>query len=95
LTVSHRNTAANFERVLRNGGSHSFEITTDEMPELELTPGIDEGVHIPCRPLPGTNVWAKIVSLVAAQGGRCFYTRIAKGLYRVDCDIPNPTLRQS
>jgi len=91
MSVCHLSKVVNFDSALASGGTHSFQITLDEMLELENMPGIELGVEIACVYSDRKGVWAGIVNQMAEKGGSCWYKRLPVGtFYEVICTIPQP-----
>ncbi|RDS78940.1 hypothetical protein DWU98_20190 [Dyella monticola] len=90
MTVTHRSTAANFAVILEQGGTHLFEITPDEMQELDFLPHGEKGIEMFCKYSMRDTVWARIVNKMAAKGGSCLYERTRAGTYLVTCTVPTP-----
>lgn len=88
MTVTHLANVLAFEGVLENGGTHAFEITLDEMPELQGMAGIDKGAEMVCKPTDRHGVWAGILNRLAARRGTCLYRRTPQGTYEVRCTVP-------
>ncbi|RDS83577.1 hypothetical protein DWU98_04365 [Dyella monticola] len=90
MTVYHRSKAANLEVILKQGGTHLFEITSDEMPELDFLPYGEKGIEMLCTYSARDTVWARIVNKMAAKNGSCLYERTRAGTYLVTCIVPTP-----
>jgi hypothetical protein len=90
MTVTHLASVVHFEIAMEEGGTHSFEITADEMPELNALSGLDKGVEVPYTHLSHRSVWESVRKRLANRGVRCVYKRKAPGIYVVTCTIPSP-----
>ncbi|GLQ88336.1 hypothetical protein [Dyella flagellata] len=81
-----------FDEFLNHGGRHLFEITMDEMPELQGIQGLRQGIKLACRvataPARKGSTWCRIVEQLAARDGSCVYKQVAANTYRVVCTIP-------
>lgn len=91
MTVTHLTNVLHFDDFLAHGGRHLFEITLDEMPELQGIQGVRQGVKLACRTgvAPGKgHTWGKIVEALAARNGSCLYKQVEADTYRVVCTIP-------
>jgi len=91
VAVSHLTNVLRFDEFLNKGGRHLFEITADEMPELEKLDGLQQGLKIACKvttPRMKRGTWTGIVDQLAARSGSCVYKRISPDTYRVVCTIP-------
>lgn len=90
----HLTNVLRFDEFLNKGGRHLFEITADEMPELQSTHGVRQGINIACKmstALARQGTWARIVDQLAARNGSCVYRQVASNTYRVVCIIPQET----
>lgn len=96
MTVTHRTPVLRFEECLTSGGTHKFEVSADELPELEFHPSATEGIKIPCsqilRKTGGT--WATIIKELAEHDATCLYKRIGPTTYEVTCIIPRSRVDQ-
>lgn len=94
MTVMHLTNVLRFDEFLNKGGRHLFEITADEMPELQDVQGVREGISIVCKLSTASvrqGTWARIVDQLAARNGSCLYKQVATNAYRVVCIIPQAT----
>lgn len=89
MAVTHRSGVVNFDAALERGGTHIFEISADEMPELAQSDGLEDGAVIKSDGVSG-GVWAEIAARIAEKGGECRYRKNAKGGYDVTITIPAP-----
>ncbi|GGA29952.1 hypothetical protein GCM10010981_18660 [Dyella nitratireducens] len=91
MTVMHLTNVLRFDEFLSKGGRHLFEITADEVPELQNVQGVHQGIKIACK-VSSTSVkkgtWTRIVDQLAARNGSCLYRQVASNTYRVVCTIP-------
>lgn len=92
VTVTHLTNVLRFDEFLNHGGRHLFEITIDEMPELQGIQGVRQGVKLACRVNTASvrkgSTWCRIVEQLAARDGSCLYKLVATNTYRVVCTIP-------
>ncbi|HUB89870.1 MAG TPA: hypothetical protein VMA74_09075 [Dyella sp.] len=91
MTVMHLTNVLRFDEFLNKGGRHLFEITVDEMPELQNFHGVRQGISIACKVSAAParqGTWARIVDQLAARNGSCLYKQVATNTYRVVCIIP-------
>lgn len=91
MTVTHLTNVVRFDEFLTKGGRHLFEITVDEMPELQTIDGLLQGVKIACRISTASatkGTWTGIVEQLARRSGSCLYKRVGSDTYRVVCTIP-------
>lgn len=90
----HLTNVLRFDEFLNKGGRHLFEITADEMPELQNVQDARQGISIACKPSVAParqGTWARIVDQLAARNGSCLYKQVASNTYRVVCIIPQGT----
>jgi hypothetical protein len=93
VAVTHLTNVLRFDEFLNKGGRHLFEITADEMPELQQLDGVQQGVRIACKvatPRVARGTWTSIVDQLAVRSGSCVYKRVSANTYRVVCTIPPP-----
>lgn len=88
MTVTHKLGVQNYDTVMRSGGSHCYEITSDEMPVLEGFEKVEALEIGPSHHSPLTT-WGRIAREIVQNGGYCLYTRIPAGLYEVVCVFPS------
>ena len=91
MAVMHLTNVLRFDEFLHKGGRHLFEITADEMPELQDVQGVRQGIKIACKVSAASvkqGTWARIVDQLAARNGSCLYKQVATNTYRVVCFIP-------
>jgi hypothetical protein len=91
VAVTHLTNVLRFDEFLNKGGRHLFEITADEMPELQNLDGLQQGLKIACKvatPRMKRGTWTGIVDQLAARSGSCIYKRVSADTYRVVCTIP-------
>jgi hypothetical protein len=91
MTVTHIRTVSNYDKCLRVGGEHIFEITIDEMPALGTMLPLGTKMLIPFDeahngPLDGN--WSRIARMLSGKGATFLYSQIDTGAYRVLCTIP-------
>jgi hypothetical protein len=95
MPVMHLKSVVNFEMCLQNGGTHKFEITLDEMPQLSVEMGTLSplGVHDfqTQQLMKQDGTWADIVRRLAALDAVWIYRRNGKFTYEVTCIIPPPS----
>lgn len=90
----HLTNVLRFDEFLNKGGRHLFEITADEMPELQNVQDVRQGISIACKASVAParqGTWARIVDQLAARNGSCLYKQVASNTYRVVCIIPQGT----
>jgi hypothetical protein len=91
MTVTHLTNVVRFDDFLSNGGRHLFEITVDEMPELQDIQGVRQGIKLACRVSTVSarrGTWSRILAQLADRNGSCLYKQVASNTYRVECMIP-------
>lgn len=94
MPVTHLRAVMDFERCLKNGGTHKFEITADEMPQLSaeirtLSPLKVNDIQTQ-ELMQHDGTWAAIVRQLAALNAVWIYRRSSELTYEVTCIIPPP-----
>jgi hypothetical protein len=94
MPVMHLKSIVNFEMCLKNGGTHKFEITVDEMPHLSVEPGTLSPLNVQDvqtqELMKQKGTWADIVRKLAALDAVWIYRRNGRLTYEVTCIIPPP-----
>lgn len=94
MPVTHLRSVIDFEKCLKHGGTHKFEITIDEVPQLSGGVGTLSPLRVndfqtqELMKLEGT--WAAIVRQLAALNAVWIYRRNGELTYEVTCIIPPP-----
>lgn len=94
MPVTHLRSVIDFEQCLKNGGTHKFEITIDEMPQLStevgtLSPLSAQDVQTQ-ELMKQEGIWAALVRQLAALNAVWIYRRSGPLTYEVTCIIPPP-----
>jgi hypothetical protein len=93
MTVTHLTNVLRFDEFLSKGGRHLFEITGDEMPELQDIQGVRQGIKLACRvsslAVRKNGTWSRILDQLAIRNGSCLYKQVASNTYHVVCVIPS------
>jgi hypothetical protein len=93
MSVIHLEPVSNYEKCLRDGGEHVFEITLDEMPALEamVPPGETKAILFEdvAAGLPD-GIWSAIARMLSEEGTTFCYQCTRPGIYRVICKVPPP-----
>ena len=96
MSVTHLTSVLRFDDCLKFGGTHKFEVTADEMPELKLRPHAQ--VQIACaqthHALKGDTTWAHIIKKLADLEATCLYKRSGPATFEVTCLVPPPDGRR-
>ncbi|MBE1162000.1 hypothetical protein [Dyella acidiphila] len=94
MPVTHLMSVVEFEQCLKNGGTHKFEITIDEIPQLSgelqtLSPLKVEDFQTQ-ELMKQSGTWATIVRRLAAFNAVWIYRRNGHFTFEVTCIVPPP-----
>lgn len=88
MVVHHKRDVVNFDAVLQKGGTHTFEISGDEVPGRGPALGPGEALAPVCCAPQNSGVWFNIAARVAQKGGQCHYHPNEHGSFDVTITIP-------
>lgn len=94
MPVTHLRSVVDFEKCLKHGGTHKFEITVDEMPHLSMRLGTLSPLKVhdfqTQELMKQQGTWAALVRQLAALNAVWVYRRSGELTYEVTCIIPPP-----
>lgn len=96
MSVTHLTPVGQYEMCLIEGGTHRFEITTDEMPGLIFHPQTSFGVRLGSKEALSFSrgVWRGILAKLAEADALCTFRLTAPGICEVTCYVPVPSARK-